>query len=146
MVEQTKQLDEATDYRLDDQVGFILRRASQRHLAIFAEEIGDMTPTQFAALAKLVERGPVSQNELGRLTAMDAATIKGVIDRLRKRGYVETRPDPVDLRRLYAEANAEGQAAYRASVAAARQITNKTLAPLDAKERQTFLSLLKKLT
>ena len=37
----------------------------------------DVTPTQFAALAKLDDAGPVSQNELGRLTAMDPATIWG---------------------------------------------------------------------
>jgi len=30
----------------------------------------------------LTETGPCSQNLLGRLTAMDVATIKGVIDRL----------------------------------------------------------------
>ena len=33
------------------QVGFILRKAHQRHVAIFASRIGDLTPPQFAALA-----------------------------------------------------------------------------------------------
>jgi hypothetical protein len=53
---------------------------------IFAKEIGiNLTPTQWAALAKLTETGPCSQNQLGRLAAMDVATIKGVIDRLTAR-------------------------------------------------------------
>ena len=70
-------------YRLDEQVGFVLRQAQQRHTTLFSElMIEDLTPTQWAALAKLAERGPQSQNQLGRLTAMDAATIKGVIERL----------------------------------------------------------------
>ena len=64
-------------YRLEDQVGFYLRRAGQRHAAIFAEYMtDDLTPTQWAALVKLAEFVSLSQNLLGRETAMDAATIK----------------------------------------------------------------------
>src|ERR1700759_4172507 len=82
-------------YVLDEQIGFILRQVSQRHAVIFARGIGaDLTPTQWAALAKLAESGPCSQNALGRLTAMDVATIKGVIDRLTMRGLTETAADP----------------------------------------------------
>ena len=59
-------------YILDDQIGFILRLAYQKHAVLFLEYLGDdFTPTQWAALAKLRECGPCSQNHLGRLTAMD---------------------------------------------------------------------------
>ena len=61
-------------YRLQDQIGFILRKAHQRHVAIFAGHIADLTPPQFAALAKLRDVGETSQNQLGQLIAMDAAT------------------------------------------------------------------------
>ena len=62
-------------YRLEDQVGFYLRRAAQRHAAIFADRMTDeLTPTQWAALVKLAEFVSLSQNLLGRETAMDAAT------------------------------------------------------------------------
>ena len=65
-------------YRLDDQVGFILRQAMQRHAAVFASGIGcDLTPTQWAALAKLHEAGPPSQNRLGRQTTMDTLHFLG---------------------------------------------------------------------
>ena len=91
---------ETTVYRLDDQVGFLLRRASQRHVAIFAGRMAlGLTPTQWAALARLYEEGPTSQNLLGRNTAMDGATIKGVVDRLMARHLIETRTDPADGRR-----------------------------------------------
>src|SRR5258708_1193679 len=80
-------------YVLEEQIGFILAQVWQRHTTIFAREIGiNLTPTQWAALAKLAETGPCSQNQLGRLTAMDVATIKGVIDRLSARGLTETSP------------------------------------------------------
>src|ERR1700742_4040558 len=54
-------------YILDEQIGFILRQVWQRHASIFARDIGiNLTPTQWAALAKLAETGPCSQNQLGR--------------------------------------------------------------------------------
>ena len=53
-----------------------------------------LTPTQFAALAKISDENEVSQNQLGRLTAMDPATMKGVIDRLRGRSLIVSKPDP----------------------------------------------------
>lgn len=129
-------------YRLDGQVGFLLRKANQRHLAIFAAGIGDLTPTQFAALAKLHECGPLSQIDLGRQTAMDAATIKGVIDRLRERGLVESRADSQDRRRLIVSLAAEGRSLFADRVASAAAITKETLAPLDEHERRILLDLL----
>lgn len=137
---------EDRQYQLDLQVGFLLRRASQRHLAIFAAQIPDLTPTQFAALAKLCEAGPESQNALGRQTAMDAATIKGVVDRLRAKGLVSAARDPDDQRRITLAATAEGRALFEARVAQAQAITEATLAPLTAAERRTFAALLSKLT
>src|SRR5215471_1614495 len=97
-------------YVLDEQIGFILRQVSQRHAVIFARDIGaELTPTQWAALSKLAETGPCSQNQLGRLTAMDVATIKGVIDRLTGRGLTETSADPEDGRRLRVSLTRAGQ-------------------------------------
>ena len=79
----------AGEYVLDEQVGFLMRVAMQRHTAIFMSRmIEALTQTQFAALAKLYEVGPCSQNHLGRLIYLDAATIKGVVDRLGARGLV----------------------------------------------------------
>lgn len=87
-------------YVLDDQVGFLARVAMQRHTAIFtARMVEALTQTQFAALAKLHEVGPCSQNHLGRLIYLDAATIKGVVDRLSGRGFLTALNDPKDRRR-----------------------------------------------
>jgi DNA-binding MarR family transcriptional regulator len=133
-------------YVLDEQVGFILRQVSQRHAVIFARDIGiDMTPTQWAALAKLQETGPCSQNQLGRLTAMDVATIKGVIDRLTARGLTETSPDPEDGRRLLVSLTRAGAQLVEKAAPNALAISKETLAPLDAKERETLVALLNKL-
>jgi MarR family transcriptional regulator, lower aerobic nicotinate degradation pathway regulator len=133
-------------YILERQVGFILRQVSQRHAAIFAASIGeDLTPTQWATLAKLLERGPCSQNLLGRQTAMDAATIKGVVDRLSNRGIVEAHLDPKDARRLVVVLTAAGRDVTERARVNAEAITEETLQPLTAAERSIFLKLLKKL-
>jgi DNA-binding MarR family transcriptional regulator len=133
-------------YVLDEQIGFILRQVWQRHATIFAAEIGaSLTPTQWAALAKLAESGPCSQNQLGRLTAMDVATIKGVIDRLTARGLTETCADPEDGRRLRVSLTRAGQQLAEKMAPNALAISRETLAPLDTRERETLMALLSKL-
>lgn len=136
-----------SDYVLEDQVGHLLRRAHQRHTAIFQENIGDsqLTPLQFAALVKLGDLDEVSQNHLGRLTAMDAATMQGVIKRLLARGLIDRRPDPHDRRRLLLTLSRKGAALLADSVGHGHAITDETLGPLSASERRTLLDLLRRI-
>jgi DNA-binding MarR family transcriptional regulator len=137
---------ESPAYRLDAQVGFLLRRASQRHVAIFASRMGKaITTTRWAALAKLYEEGPTSQNLLGRNTAMDAATIKGVVDRLTRLQLIETRADPDDARRRVVALTEAGHRLVERSMAQALAISEETLAPLAPAERVQLLGLLRKL-
>jgi hypothetical protein len=58
-------------YRIEDQIGYLLRRAHQRASAIFQTAIGDpnITPTQYSSMVKLHEYTELSQNLLGRLSA-----------------------------------------------------------------------------
>jgi DNA-binding MarR family transcriptional regulator len=133
-------------YILEENVGFILRQVTQRHVAIFAELMTDeLTPTQFSALAKLHETGPCSQNRLGRLTGMDAPTIKGVVDRLSRRGFTATSPDPSDARLLIVSLTEAGAAAAVRAIPQARRITDATLAPLSPPQQAVLLTLLKAL-
>ncbi len=137
---------EPAAYVLDLQVGFILRQASQRHAALFMARMGeDITPTQWAALAKLHELGPTSQNLLGRMTAMDVATVKGVVDRLMKRGFVNSTADDADARRRLLALTEAGRAFVETKASVAHAITRETLAPLAEHEREIFVSLLAKL-
>lgn len=100
---------------------------------------------QFAAMAKLAEAGECSQNRLGRQVSMDAATIKGVIDRLTKRGLVAVSPDPVDRRRLNVALTETGAETVAGVIEAAHAITELTLQPLNQQERITLLKLLRKM-
>ena len=134
-------------YVLDDQVGFLLRVAMQRHTAIFTTRMIDgLTQTQFAALAKLAEVGPCSQNQLGRLIYLDAATIKGVVDRLSARGLVTALSDPADRRRRAVALTERGREVTVAARLVAAEITAATLSALNEDERSTVTRLLKKLS
>jgi len=134
-------------YILERQAGHLLRRAHQRHSAIFQEKIGDaqLTPLQFAALVKLRDLKEVSQNHLGRLTAMDAATMQGVIKRLASRSLIKRRPDLDDRRRLIVSLSSEGYELVNSLVSSGSDITAQTLEPLCPAERIQFLDLLTKL-
>jgi len=133
-------------YVLDDQVGFLLRKAQQRHLALFAAlMVEGLTAQQFATLARLAEIAPVSQNALGRATAMDNSTINGVVGRLRQRGLVTTQPAPGDNRMHLVSLTDQGRAVVDRALPAARTITEQTLEPLTPDEVAQLLALLRKL-
>ncbi|MEH2470011.1 DNA-binding MarR family transcriptional regulator [Nitrobacteraceae bacterium AZCC 2161] len=137
----------ASDYIVDSQVGFLMRVAMQRHTSIFmANMIEDLTQTQFAVMAKLHEVGPSSQNHLGRLVYLDAATIKGVVDRLGLRGFITTGSDPTDRRRRAVSLTDKGTRVMDAAIRVASEISAKTLRPLTAEEQRTLTRLLKKIT
>ena len=129
-------------------MGHLLRRAHQRHTSIFQKRIGDrsLTPVQFAALVKLNVLGEVSQNQLGRNTAMDASTMQGVIKRLASRGLIERKADPNDRRRLLLSLSEEGKKVLELAIPSGRIITNSTLSPLSDDEQKTLIALLKKIS
>ena len=133
------------EYRLDDQVGYKLRLASQRHLEIFSQHLSEITPTQFSVLARLYEVGETSQNQLGRLVAMDAATTKGVITRLLDKNLVETRADPKDLRRLQISLTEAGRELTIDAIEKAQRITRETAANLNGRDLKRLLDLLDKI-
>jgi DNA-binding MarR family transcriptional regulator len=76
---------------------------------------------------------------------MDRATIKGVIDRLTRRGLTHTEPDPEDARLLVVSLTEAGRELAMRAIPAARRITEETLMPLNAGERERLLKLLDRL-
>ena len=79
---ESKPATAAQTYVLDDQIGYLLRKAYQRNSVIFSEMVPELTTMQFSVMRRLATDGAMSQNLLGRSVAMDGATTKGVVDRL----------------------------------------------------------------
>ncbi len=142
MSDQPKNSDE---YQLSGQVGYNLRRANQRHVAIFAKHVTGLTPTQFAVLARLRECGALSQNKLGRLTAMDSATIKGVVERLRAKGMVRSSADQSDQRLRLVDLTSPGREAFDVALGQALAARAETVERLTEDEVLVFERLLAKL-
>ena len=136
------------NYKLEEQIGHLLRRASQRHTAIFTDEFEDLqlTATQFAALVMIGQAEEVSQNHLGRLTAMDPATIQGVVRRLEARSLVVPASDPNDARRNLWILSPKGEEILERALPKASQITERTLATLTKRERAQLMALIQKIT
>ncbi len=132
-------------YQLDEQIGYLLRLANQRHLEIFNDAMPSLTPAQFAVLIRLNQEGDTSQNELGRSVGIDAATTNGVIERLARKKLVTTRTDDKDKRRLRISLTRAGHSAVADALPVARDITQRTLCQLETQEATHLIQLLKKL-
>ncbi|MFI4998486.1 MAG: MarR family winged helix-turn-helix transcriptional regulator [Reyranellales bacterium] len=134
-------------YRIEEQVGYLLRRAHQRASAIFQVSIGDpnITPTQYSSMVKLNEYNELSQNLLGRLVGMDKATMQGVVRRLKDRKMVDSRPDPGDARRTLLSLTTDGQRIVNKLLMNGPAVSRETLKPLTGPEQRQLLELLSKI-
>ncbi|MCA0246766.1 MAG: MarR family winged helix-turn-helix transcriptional regulator [Proteobacteria bacterium] len=134
-------------YRIEEQVGYLLRRAHQRASAIFQVGIGDpnITPTQYSSMVKLNEYKELSQNLLGRLVGMDKATMQGVVRRLKERGLVDSRPDPGDARRTLLSLTTEGNRLVAKLLLNGPAVSRETLKPLNQQEQRQLLELLSRI-
>jgi MarR family transcriptional regulator, lower aerobic nicotinate degradation pathway regulator len=142
--ERTKDLSQT--YNLDQQIGFRLRLAMQRHTELFFKNmVFNLTQPQFAALARLYRAGPCSQNHLGRSIALDSASIVGVVSRLKSRKLISASKDKEDRRRIVIDLTAGGRAIIAEAIKKGSLANELTLAPLTSAERKTLIDLLGKI-
>ncbi len=105
----------------------------------------DLTPTQFAALATILRHGDVSQNHLGRLTAMDPSTISLVVRKLRKLGLVTRGASSTDQRMVIITLTNKGVDYTLDRLAKSKEVGDLLLAPLSAAEQAMLLELLRRI-
>jgi len=134
-------------YDLDNHSAHLLRRVHQRATLVFQEELeGDsITPMQFSVLGTLLAHGPLSQNLLGRMTAMDPSTVSLVVRALVKRKLTTKKPSREDNRMLQIELTPEGEAFTLARLHKSDLVSKRLLEPLSSGEAAIFKELLKKL-
>ncbi|MGE7413634.1 MarR family winged helix-turn-helix transcriptional regulator [Methylobacterium tarhaniae] len=134
-------------YRVEEQIGYLIRRAHQRASAIFETVMRDfsVTPVQFAVMTKLHDLGPTSQNQVGRLVGVDPATMFGVARRLTTRGLVRPTADETDARLVLLTLTAEGIAVIEAMKSRGAEVTARTLEPLSPEEAAELVRLIARL-
>ena len=144
--EEAARLYAATGYDLPSHPAHIIRRAHQRATTCYQELMGHhgLTPTQLAALATVMRYGEVSQNQLGRLTAMDPSTISIVVRKLLKLGLVVGVSSQSDQRLSLIRMTRKGERATLPLLSESIEVGRRVLSPLNEDEQKTFLSLLRR--
>lgn len=134
-------------YDFSEQVGHLLRRAYQRHTALFQQLIPDtqLTAAQFVVLCSIRDLGPCSMSEIVKRTAVDQATVRGIIERLKTRQLLAVRHDQSDRRKVLVSLTTEGQALVSHVVPFALEISERTFGNFNPAERMALAYLLRKM-
>lgn len=138
------ELYEKSGYDLDAHPAHAIRRAHQRATLCFQQVMAgeELSPTQFAALATILRYGEVSQNHLGRLTAMDPSTISIVVRKLLKHGLIKRSNSDTDQRLIMITLTDAGTHYTLERLDRSLEVGRKLLSPLSPEEQKTLLDLL----
>jgi DNA-binding MarR family transcriptional regulator len=136
------------NYDFTEQVGHLLRRAYQRHVAIFQQTIPDsqLTAGQFVVLCAIQEHESCSLSEIVRATAIDQATVRGIIERLKSRELIVVSHDARDRRKVVVLLSPTGLALIEEVVPFAQDISERTMGGLNPAERVALVYLLRKMS
>lgn len=137
----------ADEYVFSEQVGHLLRRAYQRHVAIFQQTIADsqLTAAQFVVLCAVRKSGSCSLSDIVKTTAIDQATMRGIIERLKAREAIRVSHDANDRRKVLVSLTPAGEEIVDATVPAAFAVSEATFGNLNSAERVAVLYLLRKM-
>jgi DNA-binding MarR family transcriptional regulator len=147
-VERQRRHNPTTVLDLAQNVGFLVRKLYQKNQTIWQATCPDpqLTSVQFAALNTIFRMGPSSLAEIGRAAAMDAATTRGVVDRLRARDLLTLETTSQDRRKVIVKLEPAGEAIVQTMQATVQSIADATLHPLNPAERIALQFLLLKAT
>jgi MarR family transcriptional regulator, lower aerobic nicotinate degradation pathway regulator len=136
------------EYDFTKQVGHLLRKAYQAHIAIFQQMCADpqLTAAQLAVLCALHDKGSSSLTEIGSTVVMDPATVRGIVERLMERKLISLVTDKHDRRRVIANLTKKGQQLLSNVIPSALAISDHTMRALNSAERVALLHLLNKIS
>ena len=143
--DQTRSVN--ADFDFTEQVGHLLRRAYQCHVAIFQQTIKNfqLTAAQFAVLCTVREQISCSLSEIVGVTAIDQATVRGIIERLKLRKLITVSHNPDDRRKVSVSMTDDGMTVIEQTIPVVEQISEMTFNGLNPAERVALLYLLRKM-
>lgn len=122
--------------------GHLIRRAQQRHTAIWAAHLDrELTGPQCAVMYVLLEEEGVSQKHVGERAALDKSTAADLVDRLTKRGWIERTTMPGDARGWSLQLSPQGREVVQRTASAVIDVQEELLAPLGP-ARDEFVEML----
>jgi DNA-binding MarR family transcriptional regulator len=123
--------------------GHLIRRAQQRHLALWSARVGgELTSVQFAVLLLLRYEPGLDQRTVSTRLSIDSSTLADVCRRLEQRGLLGRSRDAVDGRRYVLTVAEPGRELLDAALPAAEAVGEQLFGDLDAEERRTLMALL----
>ncbi len=127
--------------------GHLIRRLQQIAVAIFMAETAEfgITPVQYSALLAVRNHRGIDQTALTEIIAHDRSTIGDVVKRLENKGLVRRAVGAEDrrIKRLFITPAGRRMLAKLKTVVDAAQ--DKIVAPLNARDRTTFMRIMRKL-
>jgi DNA-binding MarR family transcriptional regulator len=137
----------STEYAFSEQIGHLLRRAYQRHTAIFQSTVPDdqLTATHFVVLLTVRKQPGAGVPAIARATALDEASVRAMVERLKWRRLVDAAHEPGDARDMKVTLTDAGSDLVAKIVPYAFDVSAKTLAPLNESERAVLLGLLRRI-
>src|SRR5690242_16924031 len=123
---------------------FLLKRLgmSAKERSFTAYEALGLHPYHHAILAVLDEGTRETQGSIADSLGYDRGQLVGLLDELETAGLVERRRDPADRRRHVVEMTVKGRKTLARLRALSKSLEENFLAPLDARERKVFHTLL----
>lgn len=131
-------------YRHGEAAGHLLRRAQQRAVDLFVEEVGEdgPTPRQFAVLLSVFQNPGMSQTALVEASAIDRSTLTEILRRMIARGLVSRRRTKADQRANALTLTPEGEAILASAFEAAMRSQDRILDPVDPGHRGLAMQVL----
>jgi DNA-binding MarR family transcriptional regulator len=119
--------------------GYLIRRAQQRHVAVWARLVSsEISSVQFAVLAVLDRVGTCSQQQLCAAVDLDRSTIADLVARMERRGLLTRDRDPDDRRRNVTMLTPRGRAELQRLRPGVQAVERELTQPLDGAQREAL--------
>lgn len=130
--------------QLTSMPGHLLRRNHQRSLEIFTKVVGDdVTRQQIALLIALSQHPNASQNAVVAVTGIDKGTLREMLGRMIKGGWVIRNRDPNDARAWTLNVTDSGRVLLNERIEQVVRAQDAILEPLPEELRPVFLHCLR---
>jgi DNA-binding MarR family transcriptional regulator len=128
-------------------VGFLMHLAQSRLYAGVAEAIAGsgLHGGQLAVLGALMDKGPMSQRQLGELARIEKSSLVIFLDALEASGWVKREADPDDRRAHRVRLTERGAAKFAKLGPSLKAVQDNFLAPLSTAEQRQLVDLLQRL-
>lgn len=132
------------NFPVNNAPGYLIRRAQQRAVDLFVEEVGEdgPTPRQFAILMNVYRAPGMTQTALVQASGIDRSTLTEILRRMIDRGLISRTRQEADQRANVLMITPAGEAVLGGAVAAALRSQERIMEPVLPADRDTAMRIL----